>query len=782
MNSAPNCPCDVLVHPQALSIDAGLSNLPRQIATFSEFRHAMLSALPAKAPLAAFRARGDLDLGVMLIEMWAYVCDLVAFYDETIAHEAYLRTARLSPSLRMLVSLLGYRPRPAVAATARLAMKVDGRQPLLLPSGLAFRSAAFGSEPPQVFELNAATRVHPLLNGWTLEPTRPISVATGSDSLLLAVDGARARRGDHLLLESSGALVAGVYTAKAVATIISNDGGRYSRVDLDSPLASPVTLAGSRVLRPVAATALWTNPSDSSSPLATASTSLILSGLVPQIKAGDSIIASANGVVRVFSVTRVSQTLRQLAAGTSFGSGAAAVSTPAVRTPATLLNISPAWPAELGTDATAVSIEYNLQEAGSLTAELDARIQPSAVLSLQRPAEAPPDGSQPGAFLYLDADGNGGELSGGVDFATRVLTPTQGSGLASALVPPSTIYANIVTVSRGESVHGEVLGFGDASVPNQSFKLKKKPLTHLYAPTQDDANGVANTLRLWVQDIEWQQVPSFFGIGPDAPVFIVRQNDDAESTVTFGDGIRGARLPGGAQVVANYRFGAGRASPPAGTLVQMAKPVKGISSVRNPVAAVGGDDAQPAEQVRRYAPRSALLFGRAVSIKDMEALAAGQPGVQAVQAGWGWDVSLQLPAVQLWYIGAPGLATSLAQSLRAATAPSTPIQALNAQPLTIDLVVDLRVNRRHQASVVLDAVIAALKADDTGLLSPQRIGIGAPLFRSRILAEVLAVDGVSTVTGLLWQGSVFDDYGKSPGTGAWFDISLAVNATDDQNG
>ena len=79
MTTPTSCPCDVFLHPEPLSIDAGLSVIPRQIATFAQFRHAMLSALPTKPALADWRARGDQDLGVMLIEMWAYVCDVSAF-------------------------------------------------------------------------------------------------------------------------------------------------------------------------------------------------------------------------------------------------------------------------------------------------------------------------------------------------------------------------------------------------------------------------------------------------------------------------------------------------------------------------------------------------------------------------------------------------------------------------------------------------------------------------------------------------------------------------------
>ncbi len=720
----------------------------------------------------------------MLIEMWAYVCDVVTFYDETIAHESYLRTARLSPSVRKLVGLLGYRPRPAVAARARLAVKVDGRLAIELPAGLAFRSSAFGTEPPQVFELDTPSRVHPLLNGWALAPSRPATLAAGTSTLLLAADSARVRVGDHLLVESDGAPAGtpGVYTAKSVTRIIGRDGNRYSQIGLNAALPNALVIANARILRPSAATTLWTNTSDKTNPLAVNVTTITLSGVVPPIKASGYIIATDGTVAYAFVVTAVQQGTRLLTAGTAFGTAPNTVTTPDVRTPVTQLSISPPWPTVLGADSSRITIEYNLQDAGTITSELSSRIQPGDPLVLQQPVEAPPDGTLPGSFLIADADGTSLELAGGVNFATSILTPTQSSGLSTALDPPATVYANVVSVSRGETVVAETLGAGDASIANQSFTLKKKPLTYVSVPTTTDPNGVSSTLRIWVRDIEWTEVPSFFDVPSDATVYVVRQDDNAESLVIFGDSVRGARLPSGAAVVARYRFGAGSASPPAAGISQLAKPVKGVTSIRNPLPASGGADVQPASQIRTYAPRSALLFGRAVSIKDMEALAAGQPGVSAVQAQWTWDAQMQLPVVNVWFIGPESIAVPVSQALRAATAPSTPIKASPATPVPITLIVDVRVDRRYQAPLVRAAVIDALGAPSTGLLSPERIGIGAPLFRSRILAEVLAVDGVTTVVGLLWQGSPFEDYGMSPGNGAWFKVSLTVNATEDQNG
>ena len=776
-----NCPCDDFVHPAPLAIDAGLTVLPRQIASFPQFRHAMLQALPTKPALAAWRARGDQDLGVMLIEMWAYVCDVVAFYDETIAHEAYLRTARLTPSVRRLVGLLGYRPRPAVAARARLAVAASGRLPLVLPAGTAFRSAAFGSEPPQVFELDADTRVHPLLNGWSLQPVRPDAIAAGATQLLLAPDTAKVKPGDHLLPLAYRFLPLGVFTAQSVSAITGSDGHPYKQVALTTAIPFALSVANTQLLRPTASVAIWSNPSDTTSRLTVSATSMFLSTVVPQIKANTWVIATGPSGATWLYVTSAFQSTRRLAAGTTVGSGSSAVTSPEIRVPVTSVTFWPPWPASMGTSAAQISVEYNLQDAGTITTLVKPRIEPGDPLRLQPPIEAPPDGTLPGAFLIADADGTSAELAGGVDFTARTLNLAQGSGLPT-LDPPATVYANVAAVTRGETVPSEVLGVGDGSIANQRFALKNSPLTYVSAPTSTDAAGVQSTLTIWVRDLAWREVPSFFGVAPDAQIYIVRQDDDGTSWVSFGDGVHGARLPAGAPVVARYRFGAGAASPPAGGIVQLARPVKGLTAVGNPVPAAGGADREAASQVRIYAPRSALLFGRAVSIKDMEALAAGQPGVQAVQAQWTWDAQMQQCGVQIWYIGPAGIAAALTQSLRAATAPSTPIQASPAVAVPATLVVDLRVDRRYQLAQVQAAVIARLTTPGTGLLSPEQIGIGVPLFRSRILAEVLAVEGASTLGGLLWQGAPLVDFGVTPGDGAWFQVSLTVNATEDQDG
>jgi hypothetical protein len=185
------CPCDVLDHPRKPVIPAGLSALPRQLDGLPEYRLAMLRDIPLFPPLSGWRAREGDDLGVMLLEMWAYVLDILGFYDERIANETYLRTAVLRPSLRKLVELIGYQPRPAVGASVVLAAIADGKKLVKLPPRTAFRSGAFDGQPPQVFETEIEYDVHSLKNLWKTSPVRERTVG---DRLLFEADTARLAR------------------------------------------------------------------------------------------------------------------------------------------------------------------------------------------------------------------------------------------------------------------------------------------------------------------------------------------------------------------------------------------------------------------------------------------------------------------------------------------------------------------------------------------------------------------------------------------------------------
>jgi hypothetical protein len=301
--------------------------------------------------------------------------------------------------------------------------------------------------------------------------------------------------------------------------------------------------------------------------------------------------------------------------------------------------------------------------------------------------------------------------------------------------------------------------------------LKKQHVTFLPSPSESTPSGLSSSLKVYVDGLQWAEVPSFYGHSPEDQIYIVRQNDKDESVVTFGDGVLGRRLSTGSQVVAYYRHGAGAAMPPAGSITQVAKPVKGLKSVRSPVAPYGGADPEPAESLQKFAPRSALLLGRAVSLPDLEAATASYAGVRAVASEWRWSSELQVPAAHVWYLADGDLTELIRNKLRSLTQPDTPIQVERATAFPKVLSIQLTHDPKRFEDEVLIAARTALMDVETGLLPPEKLGIGKPLFRSRLFEFLLAVPGVISVTGLNSGTTPFSEYGIKPPAGRYFDFT-----------
>lgn len=787
----PGCPCDIRIHPPKLDIPAGLSRIPRQIATFPEFRTAMLAMMQEKPALHDWRARGEDDLGLMLLEMWAYVCDSLSFYDEVIAQEAYLRTAQERPSRRKLVGLLGYLPRPAVASFAKLAAFADGRQAVKLPAGTVFRTGAFEGEPPQVFELDVETSIHPLLNRWNIKPPVPEDVGASNPAFLYVEARAEITEGTVLLLTDS---VNSLQNQPAVVNKVEMVTSLDDRLMLKVHFTLPLKLAGStplnrlRLLVPTQSAGLW---SLSSSPVSVESSALTLDNLYRNIRAKDKILVSKGGDHRWFTVNDFSEVVRAASAQNNMVIGGKIynVTGNASFTRLSLdhnINISP----RKRTSATnwsnshrnEIIVRYGMREAGIVVHPAKKVLEANDSLILSPPLETPANGQTSQQFLLEDKNKRGEEAGGNVNLDTGTLTLNQGEGWQAPLSLPVEVFGNVIQVSRGERVDREILGSGNAAIPNQTFKLKKKPLTYLPAPTADNDQGVKSTLNIYVNGIRWSEVAGFFRRDKNEHIYIIRQNDEGETLITFGDGIRGERLPSGRDnIIAFYRYGAGAASPPAGAINQIGKPVKGLQSVRNVLPATGGADAASGEEIRRYAPGSVLILGRAVSIHDMEAVALSVPGVRAAQASWYWNGAKQRPVVNVYFIGESGIETLVRQRLRNVSDPSTPIDAAQAQALLPVLSIDVNIDPRYLEHDVLTAIREALMNARTGMLAPENIGIGQPLFRSRIFSAVLSVEGALAVRGIHWNNQPFLSSATTPGTGIYFNIeegTLLLNGKD----
>lgn len=847
LGATTGCQCDQ--QQQAfprLHIPAGLSHLPRQLATFPAFRIAMLNDLKRYDALTHWKARQQDDFGLMLLEMWAYLCDSLSFYDEVIAHETYLRTARLRPSTRKLVERIGYLPQPAVAARVWLAAFAEGRKPVSLPLGTAFRSGAFDGEPPQVFELDQTTAIHPFTNRWNIIAPHAGIVGRTHPTDLLVEPLAAISDGSLLLLTDSNNIQQNqALLIKKVETHIGADENIYTKIILKNPtkLAANTKLSALKLWSPQQTSGLKTSgqvkkrsitssqtigtiqtaqtaapllelleetspqlqeqanfetpaaisnaslANPSSSTLVSiehsgtpTTTKLTLNGLYPQLQPGSLVLVARHQEYRWFRVTQVHELQVSSGVGSDITINGSSFATPSVTTPVTQIVLD----THLNNSHRKIShsnwsnpqrheltVHFNMIVAGNVVDEAKVILSSTDKLQLNRPVEAPLNDYRPGTFLLKDKNERGVQITGSVDFNHRLLNVNDTWNPPLHL--PVEVYANVIAASRGEQVDAEILGSGNASLPHQTFQLKKKPLTYLPAPSNQSSQGLSNTLQVFVNDIRWTEVPHLYGHGDQEQIYIVRQDDEGETFVIFGDGKKGERLPTGVDnIVASYRFGAGAAAPPAGSISQIAKPVEGLQSVKNVLPAFGGADAESRENMRTFAPKSALLLGRTISVRDMEAAAIAVAGVRVVQAAWQWHGIKQQTLIHLWFIGETGVEKDISARLRSLSDPSLLFQVEIATAIPIELSLDLKIAPNFQADKVLNEVREALLGENTGLLLPENLGIGQALFRSQIFASVLSVAGVVAVNSITWQskGSAqpFKGYAQSPGTGRWFDF------------
>ncbi len=789
-----SCTCDRLVHPPPLDIPSGLSRICRQIAGFPGFREAMLHSASAPehaAQLGRWRGTGPQDLGVMLLEMWAYVADVLAFYDEVHAHECYLRTARREESVRDLVARLGYRPRPAVASLVELALLADGRTALALPAGTAFRSAAFGEEPPQVFEISGELIIHPLRSRWDVESPRPTTVdgtgGPGATTSSLRLDRARSAKwgeGDLALVQPDPAATDTWLPRAVIAAEPATDefGDRWLELDLDAvmELGAGRALAGVRLLRPTKRAGLSLQSGVTAVEEWSVPTALVLDGLYRDIRVGEVVLVqcTASGIegVRWFRVTAVDETTADVtvAANTDGGDVVAKIPLTRITLDADIddgdRGSSEDWDPE---DAAALLVHYGLRDAGRLGSPRQPTLGVTDPIALAA-APAPVDDTDTTRFTLQDVDGVALAGNGAVDFAGRVLTPTSFDQPRAELTLPVTAFGNVATATRGETVSGEVIGSGDATATSQQFTLAKSPLT--YVPSATSLEGYAPTLRVWVDGVEWLERPTFFGATAEDRIFVTALDATGKATVTFGDGVRGARLPTGIDnIKATYRKGAGAAAPPAGSIAQIARGVGRLRGVRQPFAAYGGADAEPPETIRTGAPRQALTLGRAVGILDMEAFAAAANGVRAVSVRWAWDARGLRPMVKVWVVGEGDVASTVRTRLLAVSDPNTPIAVEAATPVPVALDIDVTPDQTYDGATVVANVAAALLDPPGGTLAIESLGIGRPLYFSRLYAAIHAVPGVQSVS-LAWSrdSAVVTDYGDTPGEGAYFDLSAGV--------
>lgn len=263
----------------------------------------------------------------------------------------------------------------------------------------------------------------------------------------------------------------------------------------------------------------------------------------------------------------------------------------------------------------------------------------------------------------------------------------------------------------------------------------------------------------------WMPRADLLDAGEDDPSFVAEVDDDGFAHLRFGDGDCGRSVDPGMEFLAMYRAGNGRVGLVGPETIVHVVYRSGFSDVidgvRNPLPSAGAADPEPNAEVKLFAPGAFRKdLERAVTADDYGTLAQylaypeRNPKVQSASAALRWSGSWYEADVAVDPFGTSDLDSPLRSSidglmqrvrrmghdLRIDAASGIPLR------LTLDLCVKTDYLRAHVVAAVRDALSnRALPGGQRGFFHPDNLTFGAAVYISRIVAAVMAVEGVAEV-------------------------------------
>lgn len=837
-----NCGCCdglTVTTPVEVTNRPGLSAVGYRVGVHGSFKAGMVARLSTSeaSVLQSLRTRRDQDFSIALIDAWAMVLDILTFYQERLANESYLLTATERRSLLEQARLIGYEPRPGVAASTYLAFTVEdtgvaalpgvpvqptasGPREVLVPKGTRVQSVPGPGETAQMYETIEDLTAHVDWNRLPPRLSQPHPVRTDLEQVTVPGLAPFLKAGDLVLIAAGG----GTDDEKVKQVL---------RVTSD-PTTNTTTFDLAMTPAPIP----WIRPVLSFSPFILAAPTLdnafVETGLLGGTRWNQRLLLSMAKTYRWSTVAlqaRINLPLlkplptepgifafRERAA--LFGHNAPKhASLPADQTKTggvyaenwegrTLQQEQPSsGEAYLHLDRTYPGIVrggwvvlvsphagphvYQVHETVELTradftltakvtrirvgsAEhfADFTLRDTTVFVVSERLDLAPvpisdvvEGDEVtlnGAYLGLETGrwvavtGERDDLSGvtagevhrlaEVTLEEGLTTLTFQSALAHSYVRATVrISGNVAAATHGES-RLELLGSGDGRVPFQQFALRQPPLTYISAPTP---SGGQSTLEVRVNDQLWQEVATLYGHGASEHVYVTRRDDDGKTTIQFGDGVTGARLPSGQQNVrAAYRQGIGSAGlvKASQLTLLMTKPA-GVREVTNPLDATGAADPETLDDIRRNAALTLRTLDRIVSLQDYEDFAAAFSGVSKALATSTWTGRRR--GVLLTVAGSDGAVVeetgsvyaNLVRAVQANGDPLVPVQVASYRPAFFKVGAKITVAFDYSPELVLADVEDRLRE----AFSFQARAFGQPVAFSEVLSVMHLVPGVQAV-------------------------------------
>jgi predicted phage baseplate assembly protein len=771
LNSCHCCEGLTAQTPAPVTNRPGLSVIAYRVGTHSEFKRSMLAALSdiTRPALQGLKTRDDDDFSIALLDAAATMADVLTFYQERIATESYLRTATERRSLLELARLIGYELRPGVAASTFLAFTMDDTPGAPLETtvdiGTKVQSVPGPDEKPQTFETVEKITARVEWNSIKPQVRQTFIPQFGDTHIFLKGTGTNLKSGDAILFvgpEREADPGSERWDFRRVTRVSPDFDANRTRIEWEEglgtttphlvlPSANPkvyalrlrASLFGFNAPHPATLSndtldhySISKTPPISDWPFRINNQAIDLDTAYPGILTNSWLILSQPSYQELYRATSVVEASR-------------AEFTLAGKTTRIYLDTSENLPLfESAYRATTVFAQSELLEIAE--APITAPITGATIQLAQPPADL-----VKGQWLVASGkDSATGEAVieiiqvAAIDGATLTVTPPLKNSYVRVAPKPEegfSINANVAHATHGETV-SEILGGGDAGQRYQQFILRQPPLTYVRAATP---SGAASTLELRVNDLLWHEAPTLFGHDPQEHVYVTRTGDDEKTTVEFGDGVTGARLPTGQDNIrAKYRKGIGvDGLVKASQLSSLLTRPLGIKSVTNPEDATGAQDRESLDDARTNAPLKVLTLDRTVSIQDYEDFSRAFAGVAKARATWTWDG--QIKRLFITVAGPNGAEIkpdsdtyfNFLAALQKAGDPFVSLRVKSYRPVYFRLAGKVKVNPDYETDLVLASAEQTLRNQ----FSFDVRAFGQPVFSSEVIAAVQSVPGVVAV-------------------------------------
>jgi len=261
----------------------------------------------------------------------------------------------------------------------------------------------------------------------------------------------------------------------------------------------------------------------------------------------------------------------------------------------------------------------------------------------------------------------------------------------------------------------------------------------------------------------WSAEPDLLSSRPDDRHFVVEIDNDGVANVRFGNGALGRQPEAGSSFFATYRVGSGaRGNVGAEAISQIVFRDQSRSGVylraRNPLPAQGGTDSEPVAEVKLYAPFAfRKQLERAITADDYAQLAQRnfENKIQRAAATMSWTGSWYEARVAVDPLGTDEAGQDLLDAVERQLGHFRRIgHDVNVTParyVSLDLELNVCVLphylRGHVKAALLQVFSArVLPNGQRGFFHPDKLMFGDGIYLSQLVAAAQAVTGVESVT------------------------------------